>query len=289
MSEAPKTGLEQRLQGYVRGLQMLVRRFRDLKKRLEEEMAPPDEIEKRILDLKKQVQTRREAAGDTLLAEIAHGCAELEGNLPQRAARWRMMWLKRTAEAVTATGLNVRIEGGYVVIPPLRVGPPERKKQAVVFFGPEQVGLLPPEPRRIASWLKRWFDRLQKVLSPPDVFIDQLWSAYRRVIKGSPGERAALNAIYRELVIIRQPATFWTDATERRFRAYPRYLFSLELARLREHPEVWQDRFDIRLVTATFDATRHRRDYLWVPERGGGGGYRYAWIILQPKHSESLK
>lgn len=284
MTEENFKSIEQALEKHIKIASQLRKHLRALTILMNREDAPPEELTKALTSIKKIMDKSEPHAWNQLFDELRACINQAEKAMPQRLTRWRMTWLGEAESALKKIERPVRIEQGVLIVPPLKIYPPSEKMIVRIYYGPDEIARIPSSINRLVSWLKKWFQDIQKVLTPPEQFIHQLWDAYRRALNANEeGQRVPLWNIYRELVVLRQSKAFWTDATQQRFHAYPRYAFSLDLARLREHREVWEEKFDIRLVTATFDATRRKGDYVWIPERGGTHGYRYAWIIIHPK------
>jgi len=87
-------------------------------------------------------------------------------------------------------------------------------------------------------------------------FLGELWEAYQRVLKlsdKSVGTRTIIVDCYRELIMVRQPASFRKTPSKQKFLDYPKTHFAFEMMQLRRSGEMVFDGHRLNLGTATID------------------------------------
>jgi hypothetical protein len=87
-------------------------------------------------------------------------------------------------------------------------------------------------------------------------FLGELWEAYQRVLKlsdKSVGTRTIIVDCYRELIMVRQPASFRKTPSKQKFLDYPKTHFAFDMMQLRRSGEMIFDHHRLNLGTATID------------------------------------
>ena len=219
----------------------------------------------------------------SLWAAVEHPLDRFDTELPQRWEQWRVHWIARLRTALGADADLLQIRGTTVTWRMLRLEPHLEHDRVHILYGPDRLDTRPADPMRLARWLQQWYRDLTRRARTPERFVPILVRAYRRAqTAGGHTSPVPIMAVYRELVLLHQSNAFWTDARTRTFRAYPRYLFSYELALLRRTAATAAYR--VRLITAPFATTRRRADHIWVPDGDTPEGTRYAWIEITAEH-----
>lgn len=87
-------------------------------------------------------------------------------------------------------------------------------------------------------------------------FLGELWEAYQRVLKLSDkavGTRTIIVDCYRELIMVRQPASFRKTPSKQKFLDYPKTHFAFDMMQLRRSGQMTFEGHRLNLGTATID------------------------------------
>ncbi len=267
----------------IRHLRRLTDRLRRLRTESAQVETPPQVLKKRHAEVAGLLQTAAAwdwTAGWQALQDYLRTVQE---SLPERWVPWRQRWFQQLTESLGPLAESLQPQGTWLSLGFLRVEPDLEGGRVTVSYGPERVETRRAEPRSLGRWLQRWYQDLNRRALPPDRFVELLWQAYQEARSSGGDPRVPIGVVYRRLVVARQSAAFWADAEPRNFTPYPRYLFSYELYRLREAPDVWSSRFQVQLLAAAFETTRQRTDYVWVPDGFRPEGARYAFLVMERK------
>ena len=88
------------------------------------------------------------------------------------------------------------------------------------------------------------------------IFLSELFEAYNRVLKLSDksiGTRTIIVDCYRELIMVRQPASFRKTPSKQKFLDYPKTNFAFDMMQLRRSQAMVFDGHRLNLGTATID------------------------------------
>lgn len=104
------------------------------------------------------------------------------------------------------------------------------------------------------------YDRARREICERNIdlngFLGELWEAYQRVLKLSDkpvGTRTILVDCYRELIMVRQPASFRKTPSKQKFLDYPKTHFAFDMMQLRRSGQMIFDGHRLSLGTATID------------------------------------
>ena len=87
-------------------------------------------------------------------------------------------------------------------------------------------------------------------------FLGELFEAYNRVLRLSEkpvGTRTIIVDCYRELIMVRQPASFRKTPSKQKFLDYPKTHFAFDMMQLRRSQQMVVDEHRLNLGTATID------------------------------------
>jgi len=158
------------------------------------------------------------------------------------------------------------------------------KGTATILFGHEALkGKISLSPGDIAEALERIEKGLNRSFEPQR-FVDLVFEAYRRVcrIRDLPlGERVPIMEVLQQFVLLSQPQAFKVNPAKEHFRGYGRVNFGYDLYRLRKSGVKTSGDRVLGLVTATFDATKKRENFLWVPDDERGNGTTYSLLYFR--------
>ena len=158
------------------------------------------------------------------------------------------------------------------------------KGVASLFFGHEPIkNKIPLSPESITNALEPVHRNLNRTFNPAK-FIEILYEAYRRVClirELLPGEKVPIIEVLQQLVLLVQPPQFMADPTKDHYRGYGRAHFGYDLYRLRLSGARTKEGQTLGLLTATFDATRKRENFIWVPDNERGDGTTYSLIFFK--------
>ena len=156
--------------------------------------------------------------------------------------------------------------------------------RASLFFGHEPIkSRIPLAPENIMDALEPVNRNLNRPFDPAR-FIETLHEAYIRVCRIRDlhqGEKVPIIEVLQQLVLLIQPPQFRADPTKEHFRGYGRAHFGYDLYRLRLSGARTKDDRALGLLTATFDATRKRENFIWVPDNERGDGTTYSLICFK--------
>ena len=104
------------------------------------------------------------------------------------------------------------------------------------------------------------YDRARREICERNIdltgFLGELWEAYQRVLKLSDksiGTRTIIVDCYRELIMVRQPASFRKTPSKQKFLDYPKTHFAFDMMQLRRSGQMIFDGHRLNLGTATID------------------------------------
>jgi len=178
------------------------------------------------------------------------------------------------------------IEGRY---PILRVGILSievdfTKNRASILFGPEKMKVnIPLDPEKIVRELENLSKEMMKSIDSQRE-MDLLYEAYRRVCRMNNiplGERVPVMEVLQQYILFIQSKAFLSNPLRANFREYGRARFGYDLYRLRKSGVKARGRLKMFLVTATFDATRKKENFIWVPDNEKGEGTTYSYIAFR--------
>jgi hypothetical protein len=106
--------------------------------------------------------------------------------------------------------------------------------------------------------------------------LDLMFEAYRRVLlqsAGQTGDRVNIVDCYRELVWLRQSATFRRAPSKSTFSEYPRAYFVYDILQLRKSKLLNHRNHRLQFGIATIDATGDDLRTIWAPDGADDGQY----------------
>jgi hypothetical protein len=230
----------------------------------------------------------KEADLARLEAGLRAALAEVEAEMGERAQRFRQAFGRALAERLEPRGLALRGQFPELGAGPLAVVLDLPRKKARLDFGPDEVASVAPTVEAVAGAVLGFLDELNGRPLDAPAFLRELLGAWGRAcrVAGQPGgARLPILAVYLDLVLARQPARFRVDPSPRTFVAYPRHAFAWDLLRLRRSRGLSVDGRRLVLHTAVYDETRHREDYLWVPDDEQGTGTRISHLSFQAEEA----
>jgi len=214
--------------------------------------------------------------------------AEAEGELEGRAQRFRQAFGLALQERLGPRGLELKGQFPEFGAGPLEMAVDLARKKARLCFGPDEVASVAPTAEAVAAAVLGFLDELSgRPFDAPEFLRELLgaWARACRVADQPAGARLPILAVYLEVVLGRQPARFRADPSPRTFVACSRHAFAWDLLRLRRARELSVDGRRLVLHTAVYDETRHREDYLWVPDDEQGTGTRISHLSFQPEEA----
>lgn len=118
--------------------------------------------------------------------------------------------------------------------------------------------------------------RIQDEAIPASEFFSLLHTAYRTVLMArgkAHGERVDLVDLLAPIALLRNDVDAWRKLELSRVAAFPRYLMSYQLRRLRKERALEKNGLRLELGTATGGSTRNKTNVLFLPTRGDEGQY----------------
>ncbi len=150
-----------------------------------------------------------------------------------------------------------------------------------ILFGPEKIGKCALSPGEIIETLQKIDDGLQKNSVPEDELIDRLFQAWRRATLMLQKERIPVTAVLTELALLLQKRQFYENPSKRNYREYSRQQFAYDIYRMRKRGIRQIHGRELHLIASTFDATRKKIDYIWIPTNERGEGTNYSYVTFK--------
>lgn len=138
---------------------------------------------------------------------------------------------------------------------------------------------IPLQPPLIIRSLQEFYHSLRSREFNPQVFVQQLLSAYLK----RDAEKVFLVDLLPEIAFALQGKEFREDPKRRNFREYPRYRFSYDLYQLKNSGLREVAGYTFSFSVATFDQTLEKRKALWVPINEEGEGAYFSTITFFKK------
>ena len=122
----------------------------------------------------------------------------------------------------------------------------------------------------LAKFIKDAYETLEKSGLKGDTFLNLLWRSYEG-LSTSLGSAVPLSKVLQQMAWLQQKKAFLIDPKKENFKGYGRVQFSYDL--FRTSKRTYND-YEFRLIVATREQTKDKKDFLWVPtSRQGEGGY----------------
>ncbi len=150
-----------------------------------------------------------------------------------------------------------------------------------ILFGPEKIGGCTLSPEEVVRTLQKIDENLQKNSLPEKEFINRLFQGWKRATVLLQKERIPITTVLTELTLLLQKKQFYENPSRRNYREYPRYQFAYDIYRLRKKGIKEIGGKELHLVASTFDATRKRIDYIWIPTNERGEGINYSYLTFK--------
>lgn len=152
------------------------------------------------------------------------------------------------------------------------------KNEVRVWYGPKVEFLSKKSLAKVnlAEFIKKTYGALETSGLKGDMFLNLLWRSYEKA-STSLGGAVPLSKILEQMAWLQQRKPFLIDPKREHFKSYGRVQFSYDL--FRTSKRTYND-YEFRLIVATREQTKDRKDFLWVPtNRHGEGGYFSALIF----------
>lgn len=146
------------------------------------------------------------------------------------------------------------------------------KSEVKIWYGPkvESISKKSLAKTNLAKFIKKTYDALETSGLKGDMFLDLLWKSYKKA-STSIGSAAPLSKILQQMAWLQQKKSFLIDPKKENFKSYSRIQFSYDL--FRTSKRTYGD-YEFRLIVATREQTKDKKDFLWVPiNKQGEGGY----------------
>lgn len=152
------------------------------------------------------------------------------------------------------------------------------KNEVKIWYGPKVEFLSKKSLAKVnlAKFIKETYSALETSGLKGGMFLDLLWRSYEKVCK-SVGSAVPLSKILGQMAWLQQKRAFLIDPKREHFKSYSRVQFSYDLFRISKR--VYGD-YEFRLIVATREQTKDKKDFFWVPtNRHGEGGYFSALVF----------
>jgi len=155
--------------------------------------------------------------------------------------------------------------------------------QATLWYGPKQERLSTGRlsVADLVKQIKQAKDSLGSGIHEQELE-EKLYQAYTRAVQ-KVGEDAPIIKVLGEMAYLLQNKRFCQDPRKEYYKSYSRADFSFDLYRLQRFLSQNPSSRQLRLKTATRALTRHRSDFLWVPESEDGKGSVYSHLKFEEK------
>jgi DNA-binding transcriptional MerR regulator len=235
-------------------------------------------------EILKRMEKEVKALEAPLLDEVKRWIEEKRREVDKAKEEMRHEFAKRLGELLKEKGK--RVEGRY---PLLRVGffsieVDFTKRRASLLFGHEKIlSNIPLDPEKVVKGIEVVEGEIMKPIDFQRE-MDLLYESYRRVLKLRDlplGERVPIMEVLQQYLLFKQPKAFLSDPVRKNFRGYGRVQFGYDLYRLKKSGVRARGKLKMVLVTATFDATRKKENFIWVPDDERGNGTTYSYIAFK--------
>lgn len=274
------TRTDQTLRGVIKALREWERLLKDEKRNIN-----------KIQTVVKRVQRAREKIPDGPLKEdLTLWLKEAENTLRKLTEEARYSFGKELESALSKAGM--KLEGR---MPRFRVGPygievDFERSRAKITFGHDAISdKVPLEPDSIVKALMKDKKNIEKFFDPKKS-VELVFNAYLRTLKivNRPmGEKIPIMEVLGQLVFMLQSPHFKSDPRKENYRGLSRAQFAMMLFKIKETKVKAHGKYELFLTTATFDATRKRENFIWVPDNMRGEGTTYAFISF--KEAKNLR
>jgi len=234
-------------------------------------------------DLQKLESLVQKVEDDRLKEALKDYLNELREKIKVRKEEVRFSLAKEIENVLRSRGIYVAPQGSNIRIGPYLLQLDFMKGRASLYLGYEKVR---ENIRLNLEEIVKQIEKIERELKggfEPQKFVDIVFEAYKRIlrIKGEKMEaKIPVIDVLREYVFLSQPSSFVRDPKKENFRGYGRAFFGYHLYLLRKSGKKARGRFKLCLVTSTFDRTRRRENFIWVPDNERGDGTTYSLLYF---------
>ena len=209
---------------------------------------------------------------DTAISAAAKAAEDAREWLASEWHRRASVFTQELMAFLDDRAMQAEIEGNEVMVWPFLLTLNPRQDRADLTYAGEPIGK--PLPLSCPAIHKAILNAqmLEKIKTPPEVFADELISAYEDAcsLRGTrSGGRVRLPDVHFALFARRQTAVVRSDPRKSRIKEYPRYQFAWDLALLLKNP-AWLERGSkkIMLHPASATAAKGKADSVRVVTSG---------------------
>ncbi len=247
---------------------------------LQKKSSPPSYIASFLKKGRHVLQNIEESVHPELLSRIKSTFARYEKEIGEYTLFWRGRWVDELSTELDQKGKQFVEKQNRFFVPPIRLEVDWQKEKVLYYFGPDAIGRSSMKIRDVLKWIETFFANVKKWSTNPEEFAKLLEKAYAQVAQKKHQTIVPLHDVYREIVLLKQPSKFWTNANIQTFKPYPRYIFSLDIRSLQAWLPNVSHSYEVRLIIATLSSTLQMKNYIWIPYDSGIDGARYSHIEL---------
>ncbi len=153
--------------------------------------------------------------------------------------------------------------------------------KALLFFGPEKIGGCTLSSEEITKTIIKINKELSNNSIKEDELIQKLFKAWRNATLIQQRERIPITTVLIQLAILLQRRQFYQNPSKSNYRNYSRFQFAYDLYRIGKKGVKQIQGKELHLVASTFDATRKKIDYIWIPTNESGDGVNYSYLTFR--------
>ncbi len=207
--------------------------------------------------------------------------SQLKGTIQGLKEDFRFEFTKSLQGILESKGMKLRGQLPVLYTGFYRIETDFYQGKALIFFGPDKIGRFLLTPEGIAESIFNIHEGLRKNSVKEEDFIKNLFQAWNMSCYILKREKVPITHCLVRFAIISQKRQFYESPSRHNYRDYSRFQFAYDLYRLRKSGVKEIDGKELSLVSSTFDATRKKIDYIWVPTNENGEGINYSYITFR--------
>jgi hypothetical protein len=262
----------------LRGLTKILKDWRNLQKAERFNLSKLQGVQRRA---KKTIE---EVPEGPLRERLLIWLKESDGVVRRRMEQARFAFGRALEKTLEREGVPLKGRMPKFLVGPYGLETDFERGRAKITFGYDTVkDNLPVESQAIAKALIKTKKEIERSFDPQRS-VDLVFGAYvraTRILGTSVGERIPVMGVLQQLVLMLQGPAFRSDPRRENFVGFGRSQFAMMLYKIRASGALAKGRYALYLTTATFDATKKRENFLWIPDNQMGEGTTYAYVSFK--------
>lgn len=207
--------------------------------------------------------------------------AQLKDSIEEFKGEFRFNFAKSLQEVFTNHGMPLHGQLPILYTNFYRIEVDFYIGKADIFFGPEKIGRYSLIPEKIGKTICEINEELRRNSIKEEEYIKKLFQAWKTATVILNRDRIPITFILTQLAVSLQKKQFYENPAKTNYKGYPRHQFAYDLYRIRKKGVKYVDDKELNLISATFDATCKKSEYLWIPSNESGEGVNYSFIVFR--------